>query len=51
MLYILEEISKLVDTESYGKLAKKLLQYHNKLELFESEYLWTNEAVENPIIW
>ena len=51
MSYILEETSKLVDTESCGKLAKELLQYHSKLGLFGSEYLWTNEAVENPIIW
>ena len=51
MSYILEETSKLVDTESREKLAKELLQYHSKSELFGSEYLWTNEAVENPIIW
>ncbi len=51
MSYILEETSKFVDTESRGKLAKELLQYHSKSGLFRSEYLWTNEAVENPIIW
>jgi len=51
MSYILEETSKLVDTESRGKLAKELLQYHSKSGPFGSEYLWTNEAVKNPIIW
>src|SRR6266498_4891504 len=51
MSYILEETSKLVDTESRGKLTKELLQYHSKSELFGSEYLWTNEVIKNPIIW
>ncbi len=51
MSYILEETSKLVNIESRGQLAKELLQYYSKSGLFGSEYLWTNEAVKNPIIW
>ena len=50
MSYILKETSKLVNTESCGQLAKELFQYYSKLELFGSEYLWTNEVVENSII-
>jgi len=51
MSYILEETSKLVDKEFCGQLTKELLQYHSKSGPFGSEYLWTNEAIENPIIW
>ena len=49
--YILEEISKLIDEEFREQLTKESLQYHSKSGPFVSEYLWTNEAIENPIIW
>ena len=49
--YILEETSKLVDIESRGQLTKEILQYHNKSGPFGCEYLWSNEAIEDPNIW
>ena len=50
MSYILKEIFKLVNAESYEQLTQELLQYDNKLELFRYEYLWFDEAIENPNI-
>ena len=47
----MEETSKLVNAESHGQLTKELFQYYSKSGLFESEYLWTDEATDNPIIW
>ena len=49
--YILAETSKLVNPESCGQLTKELFQYHSKSGPFESEYLWSDEAVGDPSIW
>ena len=48
---IAEELSEFVDQSLNGQLAKDLLWYNNKTELFSLSMSWKTEAIEDPVDW
>lgn len=49
--FIANEISKYIDQDLSGQLAKELLYYNNKTGPFNLSMFWKSEATKNPIDW